>query len=102
MLVSSGLQFWQTIVMSKTGQLAMRDLRSEVFRHLSRLHLGFFDRMPVGRLVTRATNDVENIAEMFSAGFVALLTDLLKMLGFALALFLVSPRLALVTLPVAP
>lgn len=102
MLASSGLQFWQTLVMAKTGQLAMRSLRSEVFAHLSRLHLGFFDRMPVGRLVTRATNDVENVAEMFSAGVVALLTDLLKMLGFAVALFLVNAKLALVTFLVVP
>ena len=54
--------------MSRTGQAAMRDLRSDVFAHIQRLHLGFFDRYPVGRLVTRATNDVENVAEMFSAG----------------------------------
>ena len=87
MLAGAALQFWQTLVMAKTGQLAMRSLRSEVFAHLARLHLGFFDRMPVGRLVTRATNDVENVAEMFSAGVVALLTDLLKMFGFAVALF---------------
>ena len=102
MLASSGLQFWQTLVMAKTGQLAMRTLRSEVFAHISRLHLGFFDRMPVGRLVTRATNDVENVAEMFSAGVVALLTDLLKMVGFAVALFLVNAKLALVTFLVVP
>ena len=58
--------------------------------------------MPVGRLVTRATNDVENVAEMFSAGIVALLTDLLKMLGFAVALFLVDARLAMATFTVVP
>lgn len=102
MLASSALQFWQSLVMAKTGQLAMRSLRSEVFAHLTRLHLGFFDRMPVGRLVTRATNDVENVAEMFSAGVVALLTDVLKMFGFAVALFLVNARLALVTFLVVP
>ncbi len=102
MLAGAALQFWQTLVMAKTGQLAMRSLRSEVFAHLARLHLGFFDRMPVGRLVTRATNDVENVAEMFSAGVVALLTDLLKMFGFAVALFVVNAKLALVTFLVVP
>ncbi len=102
MITSSLLQFCQTLVMSKTGQLAMRDLRSEVFSHLSRLHIGFFDRMPVGRLVTRATNDVENIAEMFSAGIVALITDVLKMLGFAIALFIVDARHAGATFLVVP
>ena len=46
----------------------MRDVRRDVFAHIQRLHMGFFDRYPVGRLVTRATNDVENVAEMFTFG----------------------------------
>jgi ATP-binding cassette subfamily B multidrug efflux pump len=90
------------VLMATTGQSAMRDLRRAVFAHVLRLHVGFFDRYPVGRLVTRATNDVENVAEMFSAGIVALVTDLLKMLGFAVALFLVNAKLALCTFVVVP
>jgi ATP-binding cassette subfamily B protein len=102
-MVSLGaLQFGHMVLMARTGQSAMRDLRSDVFQHIQRLHLGFFDRYPVGRLVTRATNDVENVAEMFSAGIVALITDVLKMIGFAVALFLVDARLALVTFLVVP
>jgi ABC-type multidrug transport system fused ATPase/permease subunit len=80
----------------------MRDLRKDVFDHIQKLHLGFFDRYPVGRLVTRATNDVENVAEMFSAGIVALVTDVVKMIGFATVLFLVDARLALLTFLVVP
>jgi len=91
----AAFQYWSSLLMGRTGQSAMRDLRREVFDHVQRLHLGFFDRYPVGRLVTRATNDVENVAEMFTAGIVALATDLVKMLGFAAVLFLVEPRLAL-------
>ncbi len=72
MLASAALQFANAVLMSLTGQAAMRDLRRDVFGHIQKLHLGFFDRYPVGRLVTRATNDVENIAEMFSSGIVAL------------------------------
>ncbi len=102
MMLGALLQFVHAMVMSWTGQSAMRDLRSDVFRHILRLHLGFFDRYPVGRLVTRATNDVENVAEMFSAGIVALVTDLLKMVGFAVVLFLVNARLALATFLVVP
>lgn len=98
----AALQFVHGVLMAKTGQSAMRDLRRDVFAHLERLHLGFFDRYPVGRLVTRATNDVENLSEMFSAGIVALLTDVLKMIGFAVVLFLVEPRLALVAFLVVP
>jgi len=102
MLSGAALSFVHSVVMARTGQLAMRDLRSDVFAHLQALHLGYFDRIPVGRLVTRASNDVENVAEMFSAGIVALLTDLLKMVGFAVALFLVEPKLAAVTFTVVP
>jgi ABC-type multidrug transport system fused ATPase/permease subunit len=102
MVASSAVSYLAALVMSRTGQAAMRDLRSHVFAHIQQLHLGFFDRYPVGRLVTRATNDVENVAEMFSAGIVALVTDVLKMLGFAVALFLVDARLAALTFLVVP
>jgi ATP-binding cassette subfamily B protein len=102
MMLSAGLGFVHATVMARTGQAAMRDLRRDVFAHIQRLHLGFFDRYPVGRLVTRATNDVENVAEMFSAGIVALVTDVIKMLGFAVVLFLVNPKLALATFTVVP
>ncbi len=102
MLASAGFQFVNAVLMSLTGQAAMRDLRREVFAHIQKLHLGFFDRYPVGRLVTRATNDVENIAEMFSSGIVALVTDVAKMIGFMVVLFLLSPRLALVSFLVVP
>jgi ATP-binding cassette subfamily B protein len=102
MLASAGFQFANAVLMSLTGQAAMRDLRREVFGHIQKLHLGFFDRYPVGRLVTRATNDVENIAEMFSSGIVALVTDVAKMIGFMVVLFLLAPRLALVSFLVVP
>jgi ABC-type multidrug transport system fused ATPase/permease subunit len=101
-LLASALQFLNQYVMARTGQSAMKDLRQDVFRHIQRLHLGFFDRYPVGRMVTRATNDVENVAEMFSAGIVALITDLIKMIGFATVLFLVDAKLALLTFGVIP
>ena len=98
----AGLQFVNMIVMATTGQYAMRDLRVKIFAHLEKLHLGFFDRTPVGRLVTRVTNDVENVAEMFSAGIVALVTDVGKMIGFGVMLFLVDAELALATFVVVP
>ncbi len=102
MVAGSAVAYWSALVMSRTGQAAMRDLRATVFAHIQRLHLGFFDRYPVGRLVTRATNDVENVSEMFSAGIVALLTDVFKMIGFAVVLFLVDTRLASLTFLVVP
>jgi ABC-type multidrug transport system fused ATPase/permease subunit len=102
MVAGSAVAYWSSLVMSRTGQAAMRDLRSVVFAHIQKLHLGFFDRYPVGRLVTRATNDVENVSEMFSAGIVALVTDVFKMIGFAVVLFLVDARLASLTFLVVP
>jgi ABC-type multidrug transport system fused ATPase/permease subunit len=100
--LSGVVSYIDPLVMSRTGQAAMRDLRREVFGHIQRLHLGFFDTMPVGRLVTRATNDVENVSEMFSAGIAALVRDVFKMLGLALALFCIDARLAGFTFLVVP
>jgi len=102
MLLGSVFQFLNMAIMGWTGQAAMRDLRRDVFAHIQRLHMGFFDRYPVGRLVTRATNDVENVAEMFTAGIVALVTDVLKMIGVAAMLFYVDARLAFMTFMVVP
>jgi ABC-type multidrug transport system fused ATPase/permease subunit len=101
-LAGAGVRYVHLLLMAATGQYAMRDLRRSVFDHMQKLHIGFFDRFPVGRLVTRVTNDVENVAEMFSAGIVALVTDVLVMAGFAAVLFLVSPKLAGATFAVVP
>ena len=68
LLLSFAFEFVQTYFMQWTGQKAMFDLRSEIFRHLQKLHVGFFDRNPVGRLVTRVTTDVDALNEMFTAG----------------------------------
>jgi ATP-binding cassette subfamily B multidrug efflux pump len=102
MMLGAAFQFLNAFVMAWTGQNAMRDLRTDVFAHIQNLHMGFFDRYPVGRLVTRATNDVENVAEMFSAGIVALVTDILRMIGVAVMLFIVDAQLALMTFLVVP
>ena len=101
-LFSMVLQFFHMVLMAVTGQSAMRDLRKAVFDKIQALHLGFFDQYPVGRLVTRTSNDVENVAEMFTAGVVALITDVFKMIGFAVVLFWVNPKLAMATFAVVP
>jgi len=101
--VALGLLSWlHQVIMATTGQHAMFDLRRAVFAHIQKLPMSFFDTMPVGRLVTRSTNDVENLAEMFSQGLVALVTDVIKMLGFAAVLFMVSPKLTLYTFAIVP
>jgi len=96
------LTYLHQILMATTGQNAMRDLRRHVFGHINRLHMGYFELIPIGRLVTRSTNDVENVSEMFSQGLVALVTDVFKMLGYAVVLFLLSPRLTLWTFMIVP
>ena len=93
-VLTAVMQYLHILLMATTGQNAMRDLRRVAFAKIQKLHMGFFDRYPVGRLVTRTTNDVENIAEMFSAGIVALVTDVVKMLGFASVLLLVNKQMA--------
>jgi ATP-binding cassette subfamily B multidrug efflux pump len=101
-VLRAGFEYVQTLLIAATGQSAMRDLRQLVFDHMQQLHQGFFDRYPVGRLVTRCTSDVEHVAEMFSAGLVLLVTDVLRMVGFAVVLFWIDARLALITFLLVP
>jgi ATP-binding cassette subfamily B protein len=101
-VTSASLHYLHMLLMVRTGEAAMRDLRRAVFDHVHKLHMGFFDRYPVGRLVTRATSDVEHLSEMFGAGIVALVTDVIKMIGFAVVLFALNAKLALATFCVVP
>jgi len=96
------VQFVRTIVMTLMGERAMLDLRAQLFDHVQQLGLRFFDTYPVGRLVTRLTHDPESLVEMFSAGIVMLIADLLRMLAFAVALFLIDWRMAAVAMGVVP
>src|SRR5689334_17353882 len=66
LVLSFCMEFLQTYFMQWVGQKAMFDLRSQIFAHMQRLHIGFFDRNPVGRLVTRITTDVDAVNEMFT------------------------------------
>ena len=68
-------EFIQTYLMQWTGQKIMFDLRRDIFRHMQRMHIGFFDAHPVGRLVTRLTSDVDAINDMFTDGVLAIVDD---------------------------
>src|SRR5246127_4900212 len=72
LLISFGLEYTQTYLMQWTGLKVMFDLRSQIFRHLQHMHIGFYDRNPVGRLVTRVTTDVDALNEMFTSGVIAI------------------------------
>jgi len=95
-------QYAQTYTMQHTGQWAMHDLRTQFFAHLQRQDLAFFDRNPVGRLMTRVINDVETLNELFGSGVVALLGDLLTLVGVAAAMFALDWRLALISFAAFP
>jgi ATP-binding cassette subfamily B multidrug efflux pump len=94
--------FGQTYLQAFVGQLIMRDLRTELYDHTLGLSLGYIDSQPVGRLVSRITNDVETINELFTNVLPSLLKDFSMMAGVLVALFLLSPRLALITLATLP
>ena len=81
LLVAFGLGYLQTQIMQRVGQQVMMDLRMALFRHLQRLPVSYFDRNPVGRLLTRVTHDVDVINELFTAGVVAIFGDLLTLLA---------------------
>ena len=88
--------------MISLGQRTVRDVRRTLFDHVQRLPMRFFDRYPVGRLVTRLTNDLEHLAEMFSAGVIAMVADLFVMVVILTMLFAIDPRLALAALALVP
>jgi ATP-binding cassette subfamily B protein len=100
--VGFGLRYQQTFALSVLGQRIMYDLRSALFSHMQRLSLSFFDHNPVGRLMTRITNDVDALNDLFTSGSVALLTDLLTLLGIIVILFFENWELALIVCIVIP
>lgn len=96
------LEFTQTYFMQWTGQKVMFDLRSQIFRHLQRMHVGFFDKNPVGRLVTRTTTDVDALNEMFTSGVVSIFEDVFVLGGIIAIMLRMDWRLALITFAVLP
>jgi ATP-binding cassette subfamily B multidrug efflux pump len=100
--ISFGLEYTQTYLMLWTGQKVMFDFRSQIFRHLQHMHIGFYDRNPVGRLVTRVTTDVDALNEMFTSGVVAIFEDVFVLAGIVLIMLGMNWWLALITFAVLP
>lgn len=94
--------YLETVVTGTLGQRVMHDLRRQVFAQLQRLPVTFFDRNPVGRLVTRVTNDVESLNELFTSGVVAGIGDLFTLVAISTLMFVVDWRLALAAYLVVP
>jgi len=102
-LLSSYLfEFIQIYLMQWTGQKLMFDLRREIFRHMQRMHVGFFDTHAVGRLVTRITSDVDAINDMFTAGVLAIVDDFFNLSLMAVLMLTINWRLALLSFSVLP
>lgn len=96
------LEFIQTYLMQWTGQKVMFDLRKQIFRHLQHIHVGFFDKNPVGRLVTRVTTDVDALNEMFTSGVVSIFEDVFVLAGIIGIMMKMNWKLALITFAVLP
>src|SRR5437588_7535798 len=102
LLLSFFFDFTRPYLMQWTGQKAMFDLRTQIFGHLQQLHVGFFDRHPVGRLVTRVTSDVDALNEMFTSGVVSIFEDIFVLLGIIVIMLRMQWELALITFAVLP
>ncbi|TME28436.1 MAG: ABC transporter ATP-binding protein [Chloroflexi bacterium] len=102
LLLGSGLRYGQTMLASYVGQRAMYDLRVQLFAHLQSLSLTFFDRNPVGRLMTRITNDIDALTDMVTQGVVAIFGDVVVIGTIAIVLLVLDFRLALVTFAALP
>jgi ATP-binding cassette, subfamily B, multidrug efflux pump len=99
---SFGLEFTQTWLLQLTGQRIMFDMRTRIYEHLQRLDLRFYDRNPVGRLMTRVTTDVDVINDLFTSGVVSVFGDVFTLAGIMIVLLSMNWRLALVTFAVLP
>jgi ATP-binding cassette subfamily B protein len=102
LVVSQSLGFAQAYMMQIAGARAMADLRREVFQFLQRLSLGYFDRTPVGRLVTRATNDVDAVGELFGSGVLNAMGDLLQLVLIVATMLALDARLSLIAFAALP
>jgi ATP-binding cassette, subfamily B, multidrug efflux pump len=96
------LEYLQTYLMQWAGQMVMFDMRAQIFRHLQRMHIGFYDKNPVGRLVTRVTTDVDAVNDMFTQGVVSIFEDVFVLAGIMGIMLNLNWKLALITFAVLP
>ncbi|MFA5550351.1 MAG: ABC transporter ATP-binding protein [Trueperaceae bacterium] len=100
--LSFALRYGYTYLVAWMGQRVIFDVRREIFSKIQRLHMGFFDRTPVGRLITRVTSDVDAVQQMMTDGVVGLIADVGLMVGLLVYMFSINWRMALITLVVMP
>jgi len=101
-LINFGLNFMQKMIMEYAGHMIMHDLRMKLFERIQKLSIEFFTKNPVGRLVTRVTNDIQNMHELFTSVISIVFKDLFLLLGIAVVLISMNWKLALVSFTVLP
>jgi len=102
LIVQSVVQYGHTYISGRIAQFIIRDIRVQLFEHIVHLRLQFFDKTPIGRLVTRTISDVETLADVFSEGLAAMASDLLQIVFILAFMFYMDWRLALVSLSTIP
>lgn len=102
LLANFVLRYAHNYIINSVGQTMMQSMRVQIFRHIQRMSLGFFDRNPVGRLLTRLTNDVDALNEFLTQGLVLILADMVTLIGIIAVMFALSWRLALISLATLP
>jgi ATP-binding cassette, subfamily B, multidrug efflux pump len=102
LVAAFGVRYGQVYLLQITGQRVMMDVRRQLYGHLQRMHVAYFDRNPVGRLMTRVTSDVDAVNELFTSGVVTVFGDLFTLFGIMGVLLFMNWRLALVTFSVIP
>lgn len=102
LVMASAVQYVHTYISGRIGQYVIRDIRIKLYEHLVNLRLRFFDKTPIGRLVTRTISDVETLADVFSEGLAAMAGDLLQIVFILVFMFITDWRLALVSLSTIP
>jgi len=102
LVIQSVVQYVHTYVSGRIAQFVIRDIRIQLYEHIIRLRLQFFDKTPIGRLVTRTISDVETLADVFSEGLAAMASDLLQIVFILAFMFYIDWRMALVSLSTIP
>lgn len=102
LVVQSVMQYAHTYISGRIAQFVLRDIRVKLYEHIVHLRLQFFDKTPIGRLVTRTISDVETLADVFSEGLAAMASDLLQIVFILVFMFVIDWRLAFVSLSTIP
>lgn len=98
LLLQTVIQYYHTFLTNSLGQSVIKDLRKDVFNHITRLRLKYFDKTPIGQLITRTVSDLETIADIFSEGLIVIIGDILQLIAIIGVMFYIDWRLTLIVL----